>query len=361
MSLLFDTIESGRDLARQDLIDILNLTDENDLKRLFKAAYEIKLKYIGKRVSLRGIVEISNKCRKDCFYCGIRRGNVKVERFELTRKQIVDGLLTAFNFNYGSAVMQGGERTDENFIEMIESILKEVKERTDGRLGITLSLGEQDETVYRRWFEAGAHRYLLRIEASNPELYKKLHPADHKYDRRLECLRSLQRVGYQTGTGVLIGVPGQTVEDLADDLMFFKKMDIDMIGMGPYLVHPDTPMAQEFPDFEHKRKDQLNLGLKMLAAARLLLKDVNLASTTALQALDPLGRELGLLAGGNVIMPNVTATEFRPGYQLYTGKPGLDENSEQSRVALEKTIAKAGETIIYNEWGDSPHYFKRSS
>ncbi|MCP3965524.1 MAG: [FeFe] hydrogenase H-cluster radical SAM maturase HydE [Lentisphaerae bacterium] len=360
MSTLFDKINSGADLDRQDLIDILKLTDQDDLERLFNAAYKVKLKYIGKRVSLRGIVEISNKCIKDCFYCGIRRGNINVERFELNKKQIVEGLLTAFNFNYGSAVMQGGERNDEKFVVMIEEVLREVKERTDGRLGITLSLGEQDESVYRRWFESGAHRYLLRIEASNPELYGMLHPADHTYERRMECLHSLQHVGFQTGTGVLIGVPGQSIEDLANDLMFFKKFDIDMIGMGPYLVHPDTPLAKKFPDFEEKRKDQLNLGLKMIAAARLLLKDINLASTTALQALDPVGRELGLLAGGNVIMPNVTATEYRPGYQLYTGKPGLDENSEQSRIALEKTIRQTGETIIYNEWGDSPHYFRRS-
>ncbi|MCP3967267.1 MAG: [FeFe] hydrogenase H-cluster radical SAM maturase HydE [Lentisphaerae bacterium] len=359
MSGLFEKINLGSKLEKQDLIDILNITEQNDLEKLFKAAYQVKLKYIGKRVSLRGIVEISNKCVKDCLYCGIRNSNRNVERFELSKQQIVDGLLTAYSFDYGSAVMQGGERTDEKFIIMIESVLHEVKERTNGRLGITLSLGEQDEEVYQRWFDAGAHRYLLRIEASNPELYKKMHPSDHKHERRMECLHSLQNVGYQTGTGVLIGVPGQTIEDLANDLMFFKEFDIDMIGMGPYLVHPDTPMAKEFPGFEQKRKEQLNLGLKMIAAARLLLNDVNIASTTALQALDPLGRELGLLAGGNVIMPNVTATEYRKGYQLYSGKPGLDENSEQSRLALEKSIAQAGETIIYNDWGDSLHYFKR--
>jgi biotin synthase len=353
--------DDAASITRDDLIEILKIDEPAVLEQLFKAAYEVKKRYVGTTVHLRGIVEIGNICSKNCYYCGIRGGNRKVERFMLSREEIIESAMTAYSFNYGSAVLQGGEISNPDFVDMIESILLELKERTGGKLGITLSLGEQRRETYERWFSAGAHRYLLRIESSNPELYRKLHPVDHSYDKRLECLHMLKEAGYQTGTGVMIGLPYQTLSDLAGDILFFRDFDIDMIGMGPYLVHPDTPLAAEVPDFEQIRDTQLSLGLKMIAVARLLLKDVNIASTTALQALDAHGRERGLLAGGNVIMPNVTATKYRKSYLLYEGKPGIDENSEQSRHNLEMSIAKTGETIEYDSWGDSPHFYARNA
>ena len=247
----------------------------------------------------------------------------------------------------------------DEFTELIESIVREICARTDHQAGITLSLGEQSPETYRRWREAGATRYLLRIEASDPELYAKLHPADHSYEARVACLRSLRELDYQVGTGVMIGLPGQTVKHLVKDLRFFQEHDIDMIGMGPYIPHEDTPLGAGMTLADEYRKHQLELGLKMIACARLLLEDVNIASTTALQALDPKGRELGLLAGGNVIMPNVTDTSYRKSYQLYAGKPGINESSDQSIAALTRSIDAVGETILWDVRGDSKHYFRR--
>ena len=267
---LFDKIESEKPLTAQDLKRILELESPADLNRLFKTAYAVKERFTGRKVFLRGIIEVSNICTKDCYYCGIRRSSRNIERFQLSMAEIVDAAIWANSHRYGSIVIQGGERSDEPFIKLIEDAVREIKDKSAGRLGITLSMGEQTPEVYRRWFNAGAHRYLLRIESSNPELYRKLHPADHSHDIRLKCLEILRNTGYQVGTGVMIGLPFQTIDDLVGDLLFFQKMDVDMIGMGPYLVSRDTPLAKEMPDFEAMKEQQLKLGLKMIAAARLL-------------------------------------------------------------------------------------------
>ncbi len=353
---IFDKIAAGSEPDDTELKQLLALHEPQDLQKLYQLAYEIKTRHVGRVVYFRGLVELSNICTKDCYYCGIRKGNHNVKRFMLAREEIVTEALWALENRYGSVVLQSGERSDPEFADFIEDVLKEINRRSDGKLGITLSLGEQPEETYRRWFEAGAQRYLLRVEASDPELYRKLHPSDHSYEQRLECLRVLQRVGYQTGTGVMIGLPYQTLDNLVHDLRFFQRMDIDMIGMGPYIVHPDTPLAAAVT----RRENHLELGLKMIACARILLKDVNIAATTALQALDPRGRELGLLAGANVMMPNITDTRYRAGYQLYLDKPGINENSAESRDALERSIAAVGETIGYEQWGNPKHFYNRT-
>jgi len=223
---------------------------------------------------------------------------------------------------------------------------------------VTLSLGEQTEDVYRRWRDAGATRYLLRIETSNPALYAALHPATCSFERRVECLRALRRCGYQVGTGVMAGLPGQTLEDLARDIVFFRDIDADMIGMGPYIPHPDTPLAAAAADWSVERS--LRLGLNMIAATRLALRDVNIAAATALQALDPLGREKGLLAGANVVMPNVTDVKYRAQYKLYADKPCLDENAALCRGCLQRRIEAIGETVLWGVPGDSAHFFTRT-
>jgi len=339
---------------KQEIIRLLSLTDKTAIESLFRQAYEVKKQYVGATVYFRGIVEFSNICTKDCYYCGIRKSNPHVQRFMLTKEEVIESALWAHGQHYGSIVLQSGERTDESYITFIEDIVHTLKEKTNGRLGITLSLGEQTEATYRRWYAAGAHRYLLRIETSNPELYKKLHPADHDWQKRRDCLKTLKRLHFQTGTGVMIGLPYLSVEDLADDILFFYDEDIDMIGMGPYIPHQDTPLAGAIPDYQEE--EHLELGLKMIAITRLLLKDINIASTTALQALKPDGRELGLLAGANIIMPNITDTKYRASYQLYNGKPCLDENMSLCRNCMENRIAAIGETIGYDKWGDSPHF-----
>ncbi len=343
---------------RDELINMLTLSDPAELEALYKRAYEVKREYVGTKVYFRGLIELSNICTKNCIYCGIRSGNPNVKRYQISREEVLAEARWCWEQRYGSLVIQAGEREDKAWTDFITDLVIDIKKLSRGELGITLSLGEQTEEVYRQWFEAGAHRYLLRIEESNPELYKALHPAGHSFKKRLECLRSLRKVGYQTGTGVMIGLPGQTAEHLADDILFFYDEDIDMIGMGPFIPHHETPLAHLIPSYDPEKA--LEAGLKMIAATRIALRDVNIASTTALQALMSSGRELGLLAGANIIMPNITDTSFRNGYQLYEGKPGLDENAQSSRSALEKSILSIGESIGYAEWGDSRHFKSRN-
>ncbi len=345
-------------IERQDLVRMIACEDPDERKKLYDSAYDIKLNQVGKLVYFRGIIEFSNICTKNCYYCGIRRENTAFNRFSMTKDEILECAQLAHEYHYGSIVLQAGERNDPDFVDFVTDVVHRIKLISNNDLGITLSLGEQTQETYRRWFEAGAHRYLIRIETSNQNLYRSLHPEDHDFDRRLACINILRGIGYQVGTGVMIGLPGQTVEDLADDILFFRNLDVDMIGMGPYIVHHDTPMAVEATDFNPAR--QLRLGLNMIAATRIALKDVNIAATTALQALDPRGRELGLKAGANIIMPNITHTRYRSSYQLYENKPCLDENAGLCRACLSHRITGIGEEIGYGEWGDSPHFHKRN-
>ncbi len=353
--------KQGEELSLNELVTLLSIAEKEELQALYDCAYSIKEKHVGKVAYFRGIIECSNLCIKDCYYCGIRKSNQNVERFLMDEEEIFREAIWSYEAEYGSCVIQSGERQDEEFVAMIERIVGRIREATNGELGITLSLGEQNEETYRRWKEAGAHRYLLRIETTNPELYSKIHPADHCMDVRKECLAALRRTGYQVGTGVMMGMPGQTMEDLARDIQFLKEIDIDMVGMGPYIPHSDTPMGQEVPPYtEEQKKEALTLGLKMIAVTRIVLKDINIAAATALQALEYTGREQGLRCGANVIMPNVTETDFRPKYQLYDNKPCTDENSSMCRGCLSGRIKGIGETVGFNERGDSPHYHKRT-
>ncbi|MGM0444540.1 MAG: [FeFe] hydrogenase H-cluster radical SAM maturase HydE [Fibrobacterota bacterium] len=352
---------AGERLSAAEIADILADTDPATAKELFSAAYAVKAENVGTVAYFRGIIECSNICTKDCYYCGIRKGNRQVERYSMDPEDIYREALQADQFNYGSIVIQAGERQDPAFIAMIENILRRIKEATEGRIGITLSLGEQSRETYRRWFEAGAHRYLLRIETSDPDLYAQLHPADHSYEARVQALRDLRDTGYQVGTGFMMGLPGQTYRQMARDILFLDELDIDMVGMGPYIPHGNTPLGRDLPPLSDAEKRRLlNLGLRMIAMARLTLRDVNIAATTALQALAQDGREQGLQAGANVIMPNLTETVYRPNYSLYENKPCTDENAGMCRGCLQRRIESIGETIGYNQWGDSPHFHRRT-
>lgn len=339
--------------SKAEIVELLSLKESSDIESLYAAAYAEKLKHTGKKVFFRGLIEFSNICAKDCYYCGIRKSNKNTQRYFLKMEEVLEAAKFAYEQGYGSVVLQSGEREDSEFVKFVEKALHEIKKIGNGALGVTLSLGEQSEEVYKRWFDAGAHRYLLRIETTNRELYKKLHPADHSFDRRVACLSIMKKLGYQVGTGVMIGLPGQTVENLANDILFFKETGVHMIGMGPFIPHHDTPLADSIPDFENRKEEQLELGLKMIAVTRLVLKNVNIASTTALHALSETGRELGLKAGANIIMPNLTETKYREGYQIYDNKPSLNENAETTMKSLEMRIKSIGEEIGYNQWGDS--------
>ncbi len=225
---------------------------------------------------------------------------------------------------------------------------------------VTLSLGEQTEDTYKRWFDAGARRYLLRIESSHKELYKKIHPDDCLWDIRMKAIRDLKKIGYQTGTGVMIGLPWQSLEILRDDVMFYKKNDIDMIGMGPYLTHPETPLADApVPDLEERK----GLALKMIAVSRIVLKDVNIASTTALETIREGARKEGIIAGANVIMPNITPPELAGEYNLYVGKPKPASDLSVLSAALKKlseSLSAHKIELSYKEWGDSLHFKKKA-
>lgn len=345
-------------LDRSALISYLEDNSPEVAAALYSEAYRVKKETVGENVYLRGLVEISNICRKNCLYCGIRRDNLNTGRYELTSEEVLEAAAFAAAQGYGSMVIQGGERTDRKFIGKITSLLVEIKRRWP--LGITLSLGEQTEDVYREWFEAGAHRYLLRIESSTKELYEKIHPVDavHNYETRVQALRDLHKCGYQVGTGVMIGLPFQTAANLADDLLFFKELDIDMCGMGPYLEHSETPLYA----YRHLIPDQmrrLDLSLRMVALLRLLMPDINIAATTAMQAIVPDGRERAIMAGANVLMPNLTLSEVREEYQIYQNKPGVGEDAAISSSRTEQRLREMKIPIGYGQWGDSIHYSKR--
>ncbi len=347
--------------TKDDLIALLE-ANESDRKKIFALSSEIKEKYVGKKVYFRGLIELSNICSKNCYYCGIRKGNRSVDRYMVGEKEVLEAAQFALDNGYGSMVLQSGERSDRKFVNEITDLLKKIKDLSDGKLGITLSMGEQSEDVYKEWFEAGAHRYLIRIETSNRELYYKIHPHDskHDYETRINALHTLRNIGYNVGTGVMIGLPFQTVADLADDLLFFKDLDIDMCGMGPYIEHEDTPLYA----FRHlllSKKDRFRLSLKMVAILRIMMKDINIAATTAMQAIDKLGREKALKVGANIIMPNLTPVQYREGYLLYEDKPCIDEEAEQCKTCLEARIHLAGDEIGFGEWGDSKHFEKRNN
>jgi biotin synthase len=357
-SFIDDIIEGGL-FTEENIAGLLSISDAVELDYLFKKAYEIKAKYVGTCVYLRGLIELSNICGKNCYYCGIRRDNSNVKRYLMDKDEIVESAMLAWHWGYGSVVLQAGESIGDNYIDFIADVVQSIKRSSNNELGITLSLGEQTRETYRLWFNAGAHRYLLRIETSDRELYGTLHPADHSFERRLECLERLKDEGYQLGTGVMIGLPGQSMEHLARDILFFREIDADMIGMGPYIPHQDTPMADSIENFEAVKNVQMNLSLRMISAARIVLKDVNIASTTALQAIDDSGRELGLKAGANVIMPNITDTRYKKDYILYENKPCTDENANLCKDCLETRIKSIGETIGYKRMGDAPHFKRR--
>lgn len=344
--------------TRDELVMLLN-AEGSDRQLLFQQAQKVKLENIGNKVYFRGLVEFSNICAKDCLYCGIRKNNENVIRYEATDDEILEACRFAWENRFGSVVLQSGELSSPAFVNRIDALLRKIKQLSNNELGITLSCGEQSLETYRRWFESGAHRYLLRIESSNPELYRKIHPDNdfHSFDRRFQSLNDLRAAGYQVGTGVMIGLPFQTTEDLANDLLFLKQFDVDMVGMGPYIEHEDTPLYE----FRHQLKtkqERFDLALKMIATLRLLMPDINIAAATALQAIDPAGREKALTIGANIIMPNLTSTKYRKEYQLYEDKPCLDEDAELCRNCLEARIEISGCEIGYGEWGDSKHFKK---
>jgi biotin synthase len=356
MNEILEILQTGL-FNRENLIGLLQTTGVEE-KLLFSEAAKVKEQFVGKRVYLRGLTEFSNVCRKDCFYCGIRHSNDKVERFNLNDSQIIEAARYASEKKFGSLVLQSGESKDKTFTQRITKLLRSIHKETQNTLQITLSCGEQSSETYKEWFRNGAKRYLLRIETSNPELYCKLHPANenHSFIKRVDCLHELKKVGYQVGTGVMVGLPYQTIGDLADDLLWMRNFDVDMVGMGPYIEHADTPLFAE-----RKRllslKERFRLSLKMIAILRIMMKDINIAASTAMQTADKLGREKAIKVGANVFMPNITPVLYRQHYRLYDNKSCIEETPEDCLSCISIRIGLTGNELALGEWGDSKHFF----
>ena len=356
----FDDILRKQDLDQEE-IKVLLATEGPEKERLLRRGLEVKLQHLDNYVHLRGLIEFGNVCEKNCLYCGLRSGNTRVERYCLSDEEVLSCARLAHELGYGSVALQSGERSDPEFIDRIERLVREIKQIDGGSLGITLSLGEQQEETYRRWFEAGAHRYLLRIESSNEELYYKIHPRNglHDFHRRVECLEILKRTGYQTGTGVMVGLPFQTPDHLAADLLFFKRMDVAMVGLGPYIPHPDTPLYK-FKGLIPSASERMDMTLKMIAILRILMPEINMVAATANQTVDPQGREKAISAGANVIMPNLTPGEYRESYFIYPDKACVHDTPDQCQSCLDIRLAAIGHKILYNAWGDSLAFTRKA-
>lgn len=312
MTALDRALAAPKNLTADELAEMLASADEGLWREIFAAARRVKAK-CGKSETLpRGLIETSNICTKDCLYCGIRKGNATVPRYLIPEDEVAACVEEARRRGYPAVAFQAGEIESEANTAYYERLLAKCR-----GLEVTLSLGEQTEEVYRRWKDAGAMRYLIRIETSNRELYAKIHPAACSFERRLDCIRTLKKLGYVTGSGVMIGIPGQTIRDLANDIVFFGEENLDMVGMGPYIPHPDSPLAPSSSLFPVP----CSLSLRMIALARLYLHGVNIVAATALEALDPeRGRNRGIEAGANVVMPVLTPEKYRRCYDLYPGK-----------------------------------------
>lgn len=320
----------------------LIINESYDETELFIAADKIRRKYYKTDVYLRGLIEFTNYCKNNCFYCGIRRDNRKVVRYRLSGEEIMKCCTEGYALGYRTFVLQGGEDpyfTDDRLCSVISEIRSNFPD-----CAITLSVGERTKHSYLRFFEAGAERYLLRHETADPRHYLRLHPADMSGENRKKCLYDLKEIGYQIGTGFMVGSPFQTVDNIVSDIRFMQEVRPDMIGIGPYITHNDTPFH------EHPNGSVL-LTLRLIAILRLLFPYALIPATTALGTLDPLGREKGLKAGANVVMPNLSPVEVRKKYELYENKICTGEESAQCRTCLERRINTAGYNVV-NARGD---------
>lgn len=338
----------------EEVISLLN--GGEDTRR---RAAEVKRVTVGNKVYLRGLIELSNKCIKNCLYCGIRFANTDVPRYELSDEEVLLAARYAWESGYGSVAIQAGEQSSARFTDRIARLLEEIKKFSAGELGVTLSLGEQSRDTLEKWRNAGADRYLMRIESSNRKLYESIHPADgkHSFDRRIEALVDLKALAYQVGTGVMIGLPNQTIEDLANDILFFQEKDIDMCGMGPYIEHHSTPLyevAQHTPMMS--LEERFELTLQMVATLRCVMPDVNIAATTALQAIRAGGREMALVVGANVLMPNITPSTNISNYKLYDNKPIREGKMGGGDEELFATLRAHGFEVGFHQQGNSLHY-----
>lgn len=333
MEYILNKAIETHNLTKEEIIILLN----SDGQSLFAAADKVRQKYVGNAVHLRGLIEFTNICRCTCKYCGIRVENKEVSRYRMSPEEIISLAKKGSKSGFRTIVLQGGE--DAFYTKDIMcNIIKEIKKFD---VAVTLSIGERSFEDYKAFKEAGADRYLLRIETTDRSLYKNLHP-NMDFDNRLRCLYDLKRLGYETGTGCLIGLPAQTIESLADDILFFKSLDSDMVGVGPFLPHSQTPLKD-------CQSGSFDLALKVMAITRLLLPDINIPATTAMETISPNGRLIALKSGANVFMPNLSGEEYASKYEIYPEKSGINASKSGIISKIEEKLHCIGREISSNK------------
>lgn len=333
------------DLTKEEFAELIQLAERDAGVRrcLTEEAVRLRKKYYGIDVYTRGLIEFTNYCKNDCYYCGIRKSNRNVTRYRLTKEEILECCESGYKLGFRTFVLQGGEDlyfTDERMAEIVHEIRTGFPD-----CAITLSVGEHSRESYRLWKEAGADRYLLRHETANEGLYRSLHPEEMDFSWRRQCLYHLKELGYQVGAGFMVGPPGQKLEDLAEDLVFLKELKPHMVGIGPFIPHHETRYADE-------PAGSVERTVLLLSMIRILLPKVLLPATTALGTLDPLGREKGLAAGANVVMPNLSPLKNRKQYELYDNKICTGEEAAECRGCLDRRVDSAGYRLV-SDRGDS--------
>lgn len=337
LKYLIDKLKTQRSLTRDEWTALIVGRTPELAGYLFELARKERHLHYGHDVYVRGLIEFTNYCRNDCLYCGIRKSNPHVSRYRLSEEHILDCCRIGYDLGFRTFVLQGGEDgyyTRERMVHVIESIRSRHPD-----CAITLSIGEKSREDYQAFYEAGANRYLLRHETFNANHYSRLHPPSLSAAARLKCLWDLKDIGYQTGTGFMVGSPYQTPQDLAEDMLFIRELNPQMVGIGPFIPHHDTP-------FSNEAAGTLELTLFMLGLLRLMLPKVLLPSTTALGTIDPKGRELGILAGANVVMPNLSPTGVRKDYALYDNKICTGDEAAECRQCLERRMESIGYRVV---------------
>lgn len=343
MNNLVDKLEQTQSLSKEEWSALIRGRTPGTADYLFERAREVRHRYYQHDVYIRGLIEFTNYCKNDCYYCGIRRSNRNARRYRLSKEQILDCCETGYKLGFRTFVLQGGE--DGHYTdEVLTDIVRTIRSRFPD-CAITLSIGERSYDSYRQLYEAGADRYLLRHETYDPQHYGKLHPETLTAGHRQQCLRNLREIGYQVGTGFMVGSPWQTPENLADDMLFLKELNPQMVGIGPFIPHHDTPFADQ-------PAGTLELTLFMLGLIRLMLPKVLLPSTTALGTIAPDGREKGILSGANVVMPNLSPTDVRKDYLLYDNKICTGDEAAECRNCLERRMNSIGYNVVVAR-GDS--------
>lgn len=337
MRKIIDKLKEEHILEKGSLLKLLKDLGEEDREYLRKSAREVSKQHYGNQIYIRGLIEFTNYCKNDCYYCGLRRSNRKVHRYRLTHSEILDCCRVGYDLGFRTFVLQGGEDghyTDQMLVDIIRDIREHYRD-----CAITLSMGERSEESYRSLYQAGADRYLLRHETADERHYHSLHPEELTLENRVNCLRNLKKTGYQVGTGFMVGSPGQTPETIVKDLQLIYELQPEMVGIGPFIHHKDTPFGQE-------PSGDLEQTVDLLAIIRLMLPRVLLPATTALATIHPKGRQMGILAGANVVMPNLSPGGVRNDYLLYDNKANTGDEAAESLEHLKKTMETIGYQVV---------------